>query len=201
MKKQIKWVALFSVVTVIILGITAFGLGTEDESTQNSTSTKQTEVVKKETTSPKQPGETEIASKGEDKKENVVEKEDVKNDEKPEQPATIEQKPETKVKNDAPTSSTPNKTVITPSTEKANVDAVSSYSTASVNRNGSTVEMHVIAEGSVDKLAQFVLPYAQMVKDLNSGVTNVQIKLYPSQQAFNQKRPSAEYKNGVLTSL
>lgn len=200
MKKHMKWVALFSMATILILGITAFGLGTKEKSVMNTAPTKETEVVQKETKS------TNKAKKGEEtKKEDAIVEKEVAMNKKSEQKvstkdANADESREVK-EADKPNLSTPDRKVITPSADKANVDAVSNYSTSNVVRNGTMVEMHVIADGSVEKLAQFVLPYAQMVKNLNSGVTDVQIKLYSSQQAFNQKKPSAEYKNGILTVL
>lgn len=89
---------------------------------------------------------------------------------------------------------------IQPNEMESNIDAVN-YQTVEVTKSNDSAEIHILIEGNKDDVSKFVVPYTNIIKDLNKDISDVVLKIYSSQENLNNHKPSWEYKNVTITVL
>jgi hypothetical protein len=86
-------------------------------------------------------------------------------------------------------------------TEGSNIDAVN-YESVDATKEGSTIKVHVIVgDTNTGDVSKFVIPYSKFVEDYNKGTFAVTLELYKSKDNFIAKKPSWEFKGGILSEL
>lgn len=89
---------------------------------------------------------------------------------------------------------------IQPNEMDSNIDAVN-YKTVEATKSNGSAEIHIVIEGNADDVSKFVVPYVNIIKDLNKDISDVVLKIYSSQENFDNHKPSWEYKNGIFTVI
>lgn len=187
MKKQFTWVTVVALIVIVVSGI-FFGI---QEKPQVSKALG--EKTEKKVT----------AVKKSDKKETVQQENVSAEPSKTEASATESATKESTSKESATNDSTsaPTKTVETVVPSNVDVDAINDYNSADATWDGNNIVVQVVATGDVHALANFAKPYADFIKEMNEGVSDVIVHIYSSNDALSKGQLFAEFKNGSLTQL